>query len=58
MSQASRHIQIKGFVYFGMSMQDRLNDGSGFKENELLIGGINPGYASEAAISDSSLQIK
>lgn len=48
----------KGFVYFGMSMQDRLNDGSGFKENELLIGGINPGYASEAAISDSSLQIK
>ena len=48
----------KTFAYFGMTMKDRLNDGSGFSEKNIVIGALNIKTASEVTLSEQSLQIK
>ena len=47
-----------GFVYFGMTLKDRLNDGSGFSESNMTIGSMNIKSVSEMALSEKTLQIK
>lgn len=47
-----------GFVYFGMTLKDRLNDGSGFSESNMTIGAMNTKSVSETALSEKTLQIK
>lgn len=46
------------FVYFGMTMEDRLNDGSGFSVDQMYVGGMNTKPASEVALAKRTLQIK
>ena len=48
----------KAFVYFGMTMEDRLNDGSGFSVNNMYIGGMNTKPASEVTLAKRTLRIK
>ena len=47
-----------GFVYFGMTLKDRLNDGSGFSESNMMVGSMNIKSVSEMALSEKTLQIK
>lgn len=46
------------FVYFGMTMEDRLNDGSGFSVDKMYVGGINTKPASEVTLAKRTLRIK
>ncbi|MGN0660903.1 MAG: transglutaminase domain-containing protein [Oscillospiraceae bacterium] len=46
------------YAYFGMTLQDRLNDGSGFTADGISIGTINIRSANEVILSDRTLQIK
>lgn len=48
----------KGFVYFGMTMEDRLNDSSGFTEKNMVIGALNVKTVDEVDICKRTLQIK
>lgn len=46
------------YSYFGMTMNDRLNDGSGFSKDSIVIGTLNIKSADEVEISEKALQIK
>ena len=46
------------FVYFGMTMEDRLNDGSGFSVDQMYVGGMSTKPASEVTLAKHTLQIK
>lgn len=46
------------FAYFGMTMQDRLNDGSGFSEKNMVVGALNVKPVSEVSLSERPLQIQ
>lgn len=46
------------YAYFGMTMQDRLNDGNGFAKENMVVGAMNIKSVDEVTLSERSLQIK
>lgn len=46
------------YAYFGMTMQDRLEDGSGFSKDGIYIGTFNSLSADEVVLADQTLQIR